>query len=106
MGNNKTWHTLQRERRKKSVDYSNKPFDDFRLINVDLPKKLANEKLKFISASFGLSTENQSKLFISKRVLTHVLNNWDESKTWYNPSSTDTYPSIHISLKVFYITMK
>ena len=44
-----------------SVYCSNKSIDRSGLVKYDLPPKMSNESLNIISASFSLSTENQSK---------------------------------------------
>ena len=57
-------HTFQIKKWNISVNYINKSFDDFMLLNFDPPPKLAYEELKILSASFGLFIENnQTKLY-------------------------------------------
>ena len=43
-GNNIPPNNIQRRKHKITVDYINKSFDDFRLMNIDPPQKLAYEE--------------------------------------------------------------
>ena len=87
-----TKHTLKIKRQKISVDYRNKSFYDFRIIYVDPNPELDSEESNIISSSFGISSENQSNEVISKIVLNHILNHWEQSNTQLHPSFTDISP--------------
>ena len=67
------------------------------LIILDPPQKLDSEESNMISSSFGIPIVNQSNEVISKMVLTHLLNFWEESKTQSHPRFSAMNPSGNIS---------
>ena len=104
--NNTRRHTFQIKRKKILVDYKNKSFDDFRLLIVDTPQKLAYKESKILSAYFGLSSENISTEVISKMVLTRILKCWYEGNHQLHPSFISMTLSENISLKRYSIILK
>ena len=72
-------HTLQRKRQ-KTVDYRNNSFEKFRLMIVDPLQKLYSEEWNVLPSYFGISSEKQSNEVIFKILLTHLLNNCEDSK--------------------------
>ena len=68
---------------------------------VDPTPELDSEESDIISSYFVISSENQPNEVISKMVLTHLLERWEESKTQYKHSTSAMSPSEHISLKIF-----
>ena len=104
--NNTPYNTIKINRQKISVKYGNKSFDDFRFLFIDPPQKLAYDKSKILSASFGLSGENQSRKVISNMVLSHILKSWGENKTQLHTSSIEMSLSEHTSLKFCFIIKK
>ena len=65
-------HQLQRKRRKKIHDYSQKSINDFELVLVTPSQKLTDQEKKHVRNSFDVSSQDQSIENTSKRILTHV----------------------------------
>ena len=65
-------HQLQRKRRKKIHDYSQKSINDFELILLKPYPKLTNQEKKHVRNSFDASSQYQFIETNTKRILTHV----------------------------------
>ena len=99
-------HDIQRKSHKTVVDYTNNSLDDFQPINVSPSQFLASHEQEVLSTSCLHSFQYQSVEIISKQILTHILNSWDESKIKLYPSYISITPYEHISLKIFSIGLK
>ena len=53
-------HQIQRKRRKKMNDYSQKSIDDFELVLVTPSPKLTDQEKKFVRNYFDVSSQDQS----------------------------------------------
>ena len=53
-------HQIQRKRRKKMNDYSQKSIDDFELVLVTPSPKVTNQEKKRVRNSFNVSSQDQS----------------------------------------------
>ena len=71
-------HQIQRKRRKKMHDYSQKSIDDFELVLVTPSPKVTDQEKNCVSNCFDVSYQDQSIENTSKRILTHVLRRWDD----------------------------
>ena len=65
-------HQLQRKRRKKMNDYSQKSINDFELGLVTPSPKQTYQEKKYVRNSFDASSQDQCNKTNSKRILTHV----------------------------------
>ena len=66
-------HHIQRKRRTKMNDYSQKSIDDFKLVLVTPSPKVTNQEKKCVGNSFDSSSQDQCIETNSKRILTHIL---------------------------------
>ena len=82
-----TCHQIQRKRRKKMNDYSQKSIDDFELVLVTPSPKVTSQEKKYVRNYFDNSSQDQCIDTNSKRILTHVLRSWDEIKSNAHPST-------------------
>ena len=74
-------HQIQRKRRKKMIDYSQKSIDDLELVLVTPSPKVTNQEKKCLRNSFDASSQDQCIETNSKRIMTHVLKRWDGIKS-------------------------
>ena len=74
-------HQIQRKRRKKMHDYSQKSIDDFELVLVTPFPKLTDQEKRSVRNCFAASSQDQSIENIAKRILAHVLRRWKEEKS-------------------------
>ena len=93
-------HQIQRKRRKKMNDYSQKSIDDFELVLVSPSPKLTDQEKKCVRNSFDASSQDQCIETNSKRILTRVLRRWDETSLMQTQVPVlggslrlDTYPN-------------
>ena len=66
-------HQLQRKRRKKIHNYSQKSINDFEIVLVKPSPKLTDQENKYVRNSFGASSQDQYIETNMKLILTHVL---------------------------------
>ena len=66
-------HQIQRKRRKKMNDYSQKSIDDFELVLVTPSPKVTDQEKKCVGNSFDVLSKDQSIGNTPKRILTHAL---------------------------------
>ena len=99
-------HQIQRKRRKKTNDYSQKSIDHFELVLVTpFPKRTDQEK-KCVRNHFDASSQDQSIETTSKRILNHVLRRWDDIKSTAQPSTSAMTPAETVALKIYSIELK
>ena len=99
-------HQLQRKRRKKMNDYSQKSINDFELVLVTPSPKLTDQEKKYVRNSFDASSQDQCIETNSKRILTHVLRRWDGIKSNAHPSTSALTPSENVDLKIYSFELK
>ena len=99
-------HHIQRKRRKKMNDYSQKSIDYFKLLLVKPSSKVTNQEKKCLRNSFDASSQYQCIETNSKRILTHVLRRWDDIKSNAHPSTSVMIPAETIALKIYSIELK
>ena len=99
-------HRLQRKRQKKIHDYSQKSIDNFKLIVVNTSPKLTDQGKCSIETYFGSSSQDQCIETNTKRILTCVLNSWNENKSIAHPSTYAFTPSETVALKIYSIELK
>ena len=71
------FHHIQKKRRKKFHDYSQKSIDNFKLVIVYPSPKLSDQENCSIVTSFGYSYQDQCIKTNTMRVLTNVLERWN-----------------------------
>ena len=69
-------HQIQRKRRKKMNDYSQKSINDFELVLVTPSPKVTDQENKSVRNCFDVSSQDQSIENTSKIIMTHVLRRW------------------------------
>ena len=99
-------HQIQRKRRKKMHDYSQKSIDDFELVLVTPFPKVTDQENKSVRNCFDVSYQDQSIENTSKRILTHVLRRWKEDKSNAHPSTSAMTPAETVALKIYTIELK
>ena len=99
-------HQIQRKRRKKMNDYSQKSIDDFELVLVTPSPKVTDQEKKCVRNSFDASSQDQCIETNSKRIMTHVLRHWDEIKSNAQPSTSVLTPYETVALKIYSIELK
>ena len=99
-------HQIQRKRRKKMNDYSQKSIDDFELVLVSPSPKLTNKEKKYVRNSFYASSQDQCIETNSKRIMTRVLRRWDGNKSNVHPGTSALTPSETVALKIYPIEIK
>ena len=99
-------HQLQRKRRKKMNDYSQKSIDDFELVLVTPSPKLTDQEKKYVRNSFDSSSQDQCIETNSKIILTRVLRCWDVKKSNAHPSTSTLTPAETVALKIYSIELK
>ena len=96
-----TRHQLQRKRQKNFHDYSQKLIDDFKLIIVKLSPNLTDQEKRSIVTSFGFSSQAQCVETNTNRILTHVLNSWNENNSIAHPSTFTVTPAETVAPKIY-----
>ena len=86
-------HQLQRKRRKKVHDYSQKSIDYSKLIIVNPSPKLTDQEKKSVMNYFDSSSQDQCIETNKKIILTHVLRHWNEDKYIAHRSKCALTPS-------------
>ena len=100
-------HQIQSKRRKKKKnDYSQKSIDDFEIVLVTPSPKVTDQEKKCVKNYFDASSQDQCIETNSKRILTHVLRNWDEIKFNAHPSTSALNPAETVALKIYSIELK
>ena len=99
-------HQLQRKRRKKKNDYSQKSIDDFELVLVTTSPKLTDQEKKYVRNSFDASSQDQCIETKSKIILSHVFRRWDGNKSNAHPSTSTLTPDKTLALKIYSIELK
>ena len=99
-------HQIQRKRRKKLNDYSQKSIDDFELVLVTPSPKLTDQEKRCVRNSFDASSQYQCIETNSKIILTHVLRRWDENRSNAHPSTSSLTPDETVALKIYSIEPK
>ena len=94
-------HHIQRKRRKKKNDYSQKSIDDFELVLVTPSPKVTDQEKKCVGNYFDASSQDQCIETTSKRILTHVLRSWDHIKSNTHPSTSAMTPSETVAMKIY-----
>ena len=97
---------LQRKRRKKIHDYSQKSINDFELVLVTPSPKLTDQEKKRVRNYFDASSQDQCIETNTKRILTHVLMRWKEDKSNAHPSTCALNPAETVALKIYSIELK
>ena len=98
-------HQIQRKRRKKMHDYSQKSIDDFELVFVTPFPKLTDQEKKSVRNCFNASSQDQSIENTSKRIMTRVLRRWKEDKSNTHPSTSAMIPDETVALKIYTIEL-
>ena len=78
---------LQWKRQKNVREYSQKLIDDFKLIVVHPLSKLTDQEKHSIATYFGYSSQDQGIENNAKRILTLVLESWNENKSSAHPNT-------------------
>ena len=99
-------HQLQRKRRKKMNDYSQKSINDFELVLVTPSPKLNDQEKKYVRNSFDASSQYHFIGTNSKRILNHVLRRWGGNKSNARPSTSALTPAETVALKIYSIEPK
>ena len=99
-------HQIQRKRRKKMNDYSQKSMDDLELVLVTPSPKVTDQEKKCVGNCFDVSSQDQSIENTSKRILTHVFRCWDDIESTAHPSTSAMTPDETVSLKIYSIELK
>ena len=99
-------HQLHRKQKEKVDDYYQKLFGNFNLIIVNLSPKLAEQENRSIANSFAYSYQDQCIETNTRRILTHVLNSWNENKSIAQPSTCALTPAETIALNIYSIELK
>ena len=99
-------HQIQRKRRKKMNDYSQKSIDDFELVLVTPSPKVTDQEKKCVRNSFDASSQDQCIETNSKRILIHVLGQWDEIKSNAHPSTSEMTTAETVALKIYSIELR
>ena len=99
-------HQIQRKRRKKMNDYSQKSIDDFELVLVTPFRKVTDQDKKSVRNFFAASSQDQSIENIAKRILAHVLRRWKEEKSNAHPNISAMTPAETVALKIYTIELK
>ena len=94
-------HNFEIKRHKPVVDYNKHSLDNFQLIVVSPSPYLISNKKEVLSTSYLRSYQYQIVEIISKQILTHLLNRWDESKTNSHLSYIYMTLSEHIFINFF-----
>ena len=97
---------IQRKRRKKMHDYSQKSIDDFELVLVTPFPKVTDQEKKSVRNCLAASSQDQSIENTSKRIPTHVLRRWKEDKSNAHPSTSAMAPAETVALKIYTIELK
>ena len=99
-------HQIQRKRRKKMNDYSQKSIDDFELVLVTPSPRVTNQEKKCLRNSFDASSQDKCIETNSKIILTHVLRRWDDIKYNAHPSTIAMTPAETVAMKIYSIELK
>ena len=99
-------HQLQRKRRKKIHDYSQKSINDFELVLVKPSPKLTDQEKKDVRNCFNASSQDKCIENKTNRILTHVLRRWDKNKSNAHPSTCALTPADTVHLKIYSIELK
>ena len=99
-------HQLQRKRRKKIHDYSQKLINDFELVLVKTSPNLTDQEKKHVRNYFDASSQDQCIETNTKRILTHILIRWKEDKSNAHPSTCALTVNETVSLKIYSIELK
>ena len=99
-------YQIQRKRRKKMNDYSQKSIDDFEIVLVTTSPKVTNQEKKCVRNSFDASSQDQCIETTSKIILTHVLRCWGDIKYTAHPSTSTMTPAETVGLKIYSIELK
>ena len=99
-------HQLQRKRRKKINDYSQKSINDFELVLMTPSPKLTDQEKKYVRNYFDASSQNHFIETNSKRILTCVLRCWDGNKYNAHTSTSSLTPAETVALKIYSIELK
>ena len=99
-------HQIQRKRRKKMHDYSQKSIDDFELVLVTPFPKVTDQEKKSVRNCFAASSQDQSIENTSKIILAHVLRRWKEDKSNAHPSTSAMAPAETVAMKIYTIELK
>ena len=93
-------HQIQRIRRRKMNDYSQKSIYDFELVLVTSSTKVTDKEKKCVRNYFDASSQDQCIETNSKRIMTHVLRRWDKIKSNAHPSTCVLTPAETVALSV------
>ena len=99
-------HQIQRKRRKKMDDYSQKSIDDFEIVLVTPSPKVTDQEKKCVKNYFDASSQDQCIETNPQRILTHVLRRWDEIKSYAHPSTSALTPAETVALKIYPTELK
>ena len=94
-------HQLQRNQKKQYDHYSQKSFDNLKLIIVNLSPKLTDLEKRSIATCFWSSSQDQYIETYTKIILTHVLNRWNENKSIAQASAYALNPAETVALKIY-----
>ena len=99
-------HQIQRKRRKKMNDYSQKSIDYFKIVLVTPSPKVTDQEKKCVGNYFDVSSQYQCIETNSKIILTRVLRRWDNIKSNAHPSTSAMTPAETVALKIYSIELK
>ena len=95
------FHHFQRKQQKHFDDYSQKSIDYFKLIIVNPSPKLTDQEKSSFMNYFGSYYQDKCIENNTKRILTHVLNRWNENKSIAHPSTCTLSPAETAALKIY-----
>ena len=98
-------HQIQRKRRKKMHDYSQKSIDGFEIVLVTPFPKVTDQEKKSVRNCLDASSQDQSIENTSKRILTHVLSRWDDIESTAHSSTSAMTPAETVAMKIYTIEL-